>query len=462
MGRDAVLGALAALPMLVWLRGFMVDDALVTARYAANLAAGAGHVMNPGDPVTDGVTPLGWAFVLAPFARGDEPGLRAFEAAKLLGAASWLGGAALLGVAIGRLGGAASRYLALALVLCSAPLGAWGAAGMETGLVLGLASVAVWARAVGRERLLVGAVSAAAWLRPELVPWALSLVLAPEARSKLDEYQVIVRGLRALTVVGCVATAAALRWFAFGAPLPLSSRAKVPDLVLGANYAIACFLLSGAVVALAWRRLAPWVRGVAVSVLVHHVAVAVAGGDWMPLSRLVVPALPGAVLVAAAALALARPWFALGRLAIALTGEAFAAARAGPAAARVGSKRLAVVHEVGESLRGRTVATVDAGWVGLRAARVVDLAGVTDPAVAALPGGHTSRAIPRGFLEARGVDALVLLVAPGQSLGDSLAATTFARVTERRLVRLPGVEEGYCVVRESNDPHYVVLLPCAR
>jgi hypothetical protein len=456
------MGVLAALPMLVWLRGFMVDDALVTARYAANLAAGAGYVMNPGEPATDGVTPLGWAFVLAPFARGDEPGLGAFEAAKLLGAGAWLGGAALLGVAVGRLGGAKTRYLALGLVLCSAPLGAWALAGMETGVVLALGSVAVAARAIGREGLVLGAVSLVAWLRPELVPWALTLALAPESRAFIDTGQLRRRAVRAMTVLGVVASAAAVRWLAFGAALPLSSRAKAPDLTLGENYAVACFLLGGALVALAWRRLAPWVRGVTVAVLVHHVAVALAGGDWMPLSRLVVPALPGAVLVSAAALSLARPWLALGRLALALAGEVFAASRAGPAASRVGAKRLAVVREVGESLRGRTVATVDAGWVGLRAARVVDLAGITDPAVAALPGGHTSRAIPRGFLEARGVDALVLLVATGQSLGESLAVTPFARVTERRIARLPGVEEEYCKVAESTDPHYVVLHRCDR
>src|SRR6185503_5425884 len=90
-------GIAAALPLALWLRGFMVDDALIEARYAANLAAGAGYRFNAGGPVTDGVTPLGWPLLLAPFAGGGV--LAAFAAAKLLGLAAWLLGAALLGAA---------------------------------------------------------------------------------------------------------------------------------------------------------------------------------------------------------------------------------------------------------------------------------------------------------------------------------------------------------------------------
>ncbi|MBW2525334.1 MAG: hypothetical protein JRI23_14205, partial [Deltaproteobacteria bacterium] len=82
-GRAALLGLGAAVPMVIYLSGFTVDDALIGARYAANLAAGAGYRFNPGGPVTDGVTPLGWAVVLAPFASGGP--LQALAAAKLLG-----------------------------------------------------------------------------------------------------------------------------------------------------------------------------------------------------------------------------------------------------------------------------------------------------------------------------------------------------------------------------------------
>ena len=69
----------------------MVDDALISARYAAHLWAGHGYRFNVAGPVTDGVTPLGWAVVLAPLSRGDV--LTAFAAAKWLGLAAWLCGA---------------------------------------------------------------------------------------------------------------------------------------------------------------------------------------------------------------------------------------------------------------------------------------------------------------------------------------------------------------------------------
>src|SRR5690606_35735574 len=79
----AAAGLGAALPAVVALRGFTVDDAFITARYAAHIASGIGYRFNAGGPVTDGVTPLGWAYVLAPLASGGP--LAAWRAAKWLG-----------------------------------------------------------------------------------------------------------------------------------------------------------------------------------------------------------------------------------------------------------------------------------------------------------------------------------------------------------------------------------------
>ncbi len=467
----ACLGALAAVPMIVALSGFMVDDALVTARYATNLARGGGYALNPGEPPTDGVTPLGWAFVLMPFARGGRPVVSAFLAAKGLGVLAWLVGAGFLGAAVASLGGARRRFLALLLVAASAPLGAWAVAGMETGFVTGLASVAVASRALGRERLVSVVVSLAAALRPELVPWAFAVTVAPmrdevgeriEADDDRQGERLATRVRRAVLVFLPTLAVALVRWQAFGNPLPLSSRAKAPILTLGASYAFACLLLSGVVAMVAWRRLAPWARGIGGAVLVHFLAVMLAGGDWMPLSRLVVPVLPGAFLVAASALATAGRIDVVLRMGLALAGELFAIVRVGPSAATVGEKRLRTLDELAPHLAGRTAATVDAGWVGAAAARVVDLAGITDPAVAALPGGHTSKRIPPGFLDARGVDALVLLLAPGKELQAELEETHFARWTELHVVHLPGVAADYCVVAESREPHYAVLHRCLK
>src|SRR5580704_15746224 len=95
-----VLGLAAALPLAAWMWGFTVDDALIPVRYARHLAAGDGYRFNVGGPSTDGVTPLPWAFVLAPFARAAP--LVVLTRAKVLGLAVWLAAAASWGQAVGR------------------------------------------------------------------------------------------------------------------------------------------------------------------------------------------------------------------------------------------------------------------------------------------------------------------------------------------------------------------------
>ncbi|MDQ2643096.1 MAG: hypothetical protein M3020_04730, partial [Myxococcota bacterium] len=74
------------------------------------------------------------------------------------------------------------------------------------------------------------------------------------------------------------------------------------------------------------------------------------------------------------------------------------------------------------------IGTLDVGWVGAATPKtVIDFAGVTDPSVARLAGGHTTKRLPADFLERRRLDALVLL-AP-------------ERGVERRLQSLDGFEQ---------------------
>ena len=445
-------GVACALPAAILLWQFMVDDALISARYASNLARGLGYRFNPGGEVTDGVTALGWAPLLAPFARGGPLG--AFYAAKIIGLASWLVGAAALAVGVDRLEGGRGKWAALALVLCSAPLGAWSVAGMETGLVLGLAAVAVASRALGREALALALAGVVAALRPEAVLWAGALALAPAREGQLSRW-------RALALASTpAALVAALRWAVFGRLLPLSIYAKTPELGHGVRYAVACFLLTGPIAVLAWRRLPGWIRGLQVSVLAHYLAMVVAGGDWMPLSRLAVTVLPTVVLVAAHLLGADRLVWSLPRLGMALAGQLFAFAQAGPAAATVGSKRMAVVTQLSPLLAtSRSVAALDIGWVGAATeADVVDLAGVTDPAVAALTGGHTSKRIPPSLLDARRVDTLVLLLRSGTDLAEPWYDSQFARFVEHWVVSTSAADVHFDLVGRSEPPlQYVVL-----
>jgi hypothetical protein len=78
----------------------------------------------------------------------------------------------------------------------------------------------------------------------------------------------------------------------------------------------------------------------------------------------------------------------------------------------------------------RRIAAVDVGWVSAATeADIVDLAGLTDPEIAALPGGHTSKRVSGSMLLDRGADLVLLYASP---LPDS-----YAHVVGMRLVRDP-------------------------
>lgn len=482
---------MALIPALA-MRGFTVDDALIPARYAFHLATGRGYRFNATGPITDGVTPLGWAHLLAPFAR--EGPLAALAAAKAIGGVAWTASAALLAIAIDRVSGQRARFAALALIACSAPLAAWSVAGLETGLVIGLAAAAVALRELSWANAGAACAGFAAGLRPELLPWALVVAAAPgpertgalaaphrdiaeaERGATAGAIEIDARpssGGRRLWVPLCTrgllgiapfAVAAAVRTAVFGRPSPLSVIAKAPDAALGARYALACFLLAGpvAIVApIAWRRAGPWPRALVGATFAHVVAIALAGGDWMPLSRLTAPVLPTVALAAAHLASIAGRAATAIRFALAIAAEVWVFARIGPKAARVSADRAALVEELRRPLRGaRAIATVDVGWAGAAASGVVvDLAGVTDPAVAALPGGHTTKAIPPALLDARGVDTLLLLLDGGAELAVPWTASRFARGVEQRLARAPGMAEQFEPVLVSTPEalRYVVL-----
>lgn len=414
--------ALAAMSAYV-LRGFTVDDAWIPVRYAVHLASGEGYRFNVGQPSTDGVTPLPWAPLLSLFASGGiEP---TWQAARGIGALSWVLAAALLGKAVARAGERPARVLALLPLGLSAPLGAWAVAGLETGLVTLLATVAVvlpfapdgdaelgdpapaWQIALAS--LAAGLCAA---FRPEMLPFAVVLG-AMHARSRPRASR---RALPALLTALPWGITVAIRLAVFGRPIPLSALAKPSDGAHGVAYVVAGLLLIGPPLLC----LAPWavarsaarVRWLLAASAAHALAVAFAGGDWMPLSRLLVPAMPPLILASALIAERAAGWASWLRAAVATAAMLFAWQRAGVAAMGVVPTRAALAAPAREALQGaRSVAVLDAGWVGaaLPAARIVDLAGLTDPAIAVLPGGHTSKRLTAQMLDERGVDALVLL-----------------------------------------------------
>jgi hypothetical protein len=457
----AAIGAALALVPALFLFDFTVDDALIPARYATHVARGLGYRFNAAGPMTDGVTPLGFPLLLAPFAKGGP--LAALAAAKLAGLLAWTASAALLAVAVDRASERRARFSALALLPASAPLAAWSVAGLETGLAAALSGAAVSAIALGAPRLGALAVGLAAALRPEFFPCALVVALTPPpgepARgSKLASLR------RALIAALPFAIVVATRLLVFGRPAPLAVLAKPADGLLGVKYALACFLLTGplALVApFALRRAGAFAVGLTLAVGVHFSSVAIAGGDWMPLSRLVVPALPPMILAVAHVASVADVRATVLRLALALAGELFVMIKIGPTAARVGPDRLRLVRELGPALEGaRVVAALDVGWVGAATdATLVDLAGLTDAAIAALPGGHTTKRIPPALMDTRAVDAIVVLLAPGEVVATPWTRSRFDRGVEAWLSGFPGMAESFFVNAESRVPGlpYVVL-----
>jgi hypothetical protein len=439
------------------LRDFTVDDALIPARYATHIAQGFGYRFNATGVATDGVTPLGWPYLLAPFAFAGP--LEALAAASIMGAIAWLLSVGALGASIGGAGGSPMRFAPLLLVACSAPLAAWSVAGLETGVVTALATVAAVLPPFPRFAAVGGLVAGAcAWLRPEMLPFAVVLGVArswflepaaPDGSSPGRRYP-----RKALPLVLAIApwlTAVLIRLVVWGRPYPLAVLAKPSDLEHGAVYAAACFLLTGAPITavaaagLRFRALDRWAHALALAASVHWVVVVLVGGDWMPLSRLVVPVLPMLVLVASRAFSTRPAALHFAALALGLAGELWAFARAGPAAATVGRERRALIDAARAPLSTLpTVAALDIGWVGAATtsqAEVIDLAGLTDPEIAALSGGHTSKQVSLSLLLQRKVDAIVLLLsrdAAGRAEGPAeLSPEMVARAVEARLLSDP-------------------------
>jgi hypothetical protein len=456
-------GVAAALVPSALLFGFTVDDALIPARYAHHLATGKGYVFNPGGPVTDGVTPLGYAYLLAPFA--GQGSLAALHAAKLMGAAAWVLSAGLLGLAVDRSGGARARWLAIVMIALSVPLGAWSGAGLETGIVIALVTLSASLRSLGRAELAAALFAGlAAALRPELVVLAVILGVPRGARSPSIPALGLDHALRLALAAGPFLAVATVRLLLFGKAAPLAAYAKPSTLGLGATYAAACFVLTGAVALVAplsFRRLGRVAKWLVIAVVAHFFAIAFAGGDWMPLARLSVPAIPVMAIAVAHLACVADVRATIARAVLSTAGQLYLGVNHGPTAAGVMDDRLALIEAARPALAdAQVIAAVDIGWVGAAAphATIVDLAGVTDPVVAAFQGAHTTKRIPDAFLDERGVDAVVLGMRPGVELLQSWTETRFAHGVERWIALGPGFGDAFEPAAQTPPPlKYVIL-----
>jgi len=283
------------------------DDTYISLRFARNLVEGHGLVFNPGERVEGFTNPIWTLLGAVPLALGLDP----FLFLKAAGAAALVGLVLSLGVAVRDL--SPVGRCAPALVAASAAVAYWSQSGMET-------VAFAWAALEGTRRLgdavrrrsdpgiSAGLVWAcAALLRPEGVAWfGLAWLVSGLQARRPGPWAV-----SALAFAAPVGLWQAFRVVYYGAWLPNTFYAKVGGeadvlergldyLALGAVETPVALLALGALVFV--RRALADPRGrIACAILAFHGAYLLAvGGDYMPLGRFLVPAVPLAALALAA------------------------------------------------------------------------------------------------------------------------------------------------------------------
>lgn len=397
-----VLGILA-----VW--GFTVDDAWIVSRVAAHGVQGRGFAFNPG-AVTDAVTPFGFAHFVAGlgWVLGRSEPLELWSIARA-------GGAVCVVVTLCGVGWNARTaprsfwYWSPLWVVAGLSLFVWSGSGLATPYVATLLWVGGNAVSKGPQARAVGAwaLGCAAALRPELAFFGAALLVARRYRLRHAGTDRAGLFLELVGFVCPVLFVMGARVLCFGHPLPLSSLAKQPDLQSGLHYAAVTGIWFSLGWALLLRRKA-YQEGMVAAYLAHIGGLILVGGDWMPAFRLSAPLVP--LLLG---WHLSTPMSGGRRWALSLVIPVFPLLlllQQGPDLRAVSARRLQLVQEGRVALAGATnVAAVDIGWVGLaHAGQVTDLAGVTDPRIAQLPGGHTSKQVMPGLFSARDVDAWVV------------------------------------------------------
>jgi hypothetical protein len=423
----AALGAAAALLPALWMWGYTVDDALIAVRYARHLADGAGYRFNLDGASTDGVTPLPWPFLLAPIAKAAP--MAVLLRAQVLGLVAWVASSAAAGAALARTQSPIwAKVLAACVLALCVPVAANAVSGMETALAISLGTLASVAWKHPLRAAALGGVAAS--LRPEMAPWAIALAAGFElAHARRPTSRLLAVSLTAvLPFILCALVRVAL----FGRPAPLALMAKPSDLDHGLAYVGAGLVVTLApllvMAPLALLRAPRPALVIAIAAAIHCAVVAVVGGDWMPYARLLAPIVPSLLVAFVLSAPHARTTLTVARSAAATFVGIYLIASGGTEGRDVGVDRARLIAVASPLLaHARRVAALDIGWTSAATeASIVDLAGLTDPQIAALPGGHTSKRVDAALLLEKDPGVLLVYVADD--------AHTPARVVEARLL----------------------------
>lgn len=321
----SLLGLAAALLLLslVAQRHFLHDDALISLRFAQNLVTHGALDWNIGERVEGYTNFLHLIATAALMKSGLDPviAVRLVNATSLAGLfwALWAGLDRLLPAAANR-----ARALGIFCAASSAPLALWLFGGLETVMAAALATGGVVlalpssdTTELRRNSLLLAGVllGAAVLTRPDVIATCASLGLGLLAFRRVP----VPERIRDVILLAAPAAAIVLahmawRYSYYGELLPNTFHAKVSvdavhRLILGFLYLskVAVELpvvpISLALVAMAARnsQLSPAIRILTLILVVHTAAIVWAGGDHMPGSRMLVPMVGVAALLAALA-----------------------------------------------------------------------------------------------------------------------------------------------------------------
>lgn len=318
----ALAGFLALVVRFAW----VCDDAFISFRYAKNLAAGHGLVWNIAEsPRVEGFSNLLWVLLISLFERVGANVQGAVPiASALAGGLLVLLTARAVGLRDTQLGLAG----ALAVVAASPALAVWSTSGLATA-PFALFFFAMWCALMRRDKapnalraVLFSAL--ACGMRADGPGFVLPLLAALAIGGRLTGDRRLARAsaLALGSTLLVVAGLTAWRLAYYGDWLPNTARAKVAlsalTLERGWNY-LAVNALTTLSLPLAW--LIGWFGGLnlrqlsALGVAAGFALYAVlAGGDFMPFGRLLVPALPFVAVAAAAGIGHIACWDRLGPL----------------------------------------------------------------------------------------------------------------------------------------------------
>lgn len=306
---------LAAFALLAWRFDFLCDDAYISFRYAKHLAEGHGLRYNLGEsPPVEGYSNFLWTVWLALLQRcGVDPTVGSRASSLACGAllVAWVTRFAGKRFELDRRGELACGFVLATLP----PIALWATGGLAT-MATALAVFGCYERLFGRPgapRALqaAGFAALAALLRADGAAWIAMLLAAGGALWLVEGRPRAL--LRALVTVGAllflvVAAHVAWRLAYYGSPVPNTAKVKagfsVARLGRGLEY-LASFLLTLPGIALvlfsALRRWERATRGVWIPagvVIAGTFAYALwVGGDFMPMGRFLLPALPFVALL---------------------------------------------------------------------------------------------------------------------------------------------------------------------